>query len=114
MTLTTAGGTTDFLRADGTYATPAGGGGSPFATDIVVNSVTVGKGNNSLAANVVLGDYALSSATTGNLNTAIGSSTLSSLTTGTKNVAVGNAALAVVTTGSQNVAVGESASLIGN
>lgn len=46
VTLTTAGGTTDFLRADGTYATPAGGGGgSPFATDIVVNGQTIGKGS---------------------------------------------------------------------
>ena len=93
------------MRADGTYAAPAGGGGSPFATDIIVNSVTVGKGNNSLAANVVLGDNALSSATTGNLNTAVGSSTLNGLTTGIKNVAVGNGALALVTTGSKNVAV---------
>ena len=92
----------------------SGGGGSPFATDIIVNSVKVGKWKNSLAANVVLWDYALDSTTTGNLNTAIGSSALNALTTGTKNVAVGNGALAVATTGSQNVAVWESANFLGN
>ena len=38
ITLTTAGGTTNFLRADGTYAAPAGGGGGSVSTVSVVSA----------------------------------------------------------------------------
>jgi len=37
VTLTTAGGTTNFLRADGTYAAPPGGGGGPVYTQVEVD-----------------------------------------------------------------------------
>ena len=53
-----------------------------LGSDAIINSVTVGKGANSVATNTVLGANALDAATTGGLNIAIGFDALTSNTTG--------------------------------
>jgi hypothetical protein len=63
------------------------------AFNLTVNSISVGKGSGSGAANTAVGNLALSSATTGFTNTAFGSGTLKSVTTGYENVAIGHNAL---------------------
>jgi hypothetical protein len=63
------------------------------AFNLIVNSISVGKGSGSGAANTAVGNLALSSATTGFTNTAFGSGTLKSVTTGYENVAIGHNAL---------------------
>ena len=61
-------------------------GTTSFTADATVNSVTVGKGANSVAGNTVLGESALDAATTGTNNVAIGNTLLTSEnTTGTNN-----------------------------
>ena len=96
--------------------------GTTFNSDITVNGITVGKGNNSLTGNTALGAYALISVQgnpntpfgPGDDNTAIGAYALSANTTGQMNVAVGSGGtLGNNTTGSQNIAIG-AATLIGN
>lgn len=96
--------------------------GTTFNSDITVNGITVGKGNNSLTGNTALGAYALISVQgnpntpfgPGDDNTAIGAYALSTNTTGQMNVAVGSGGtLGNNTTGSQNIAIGD-ATLIGN
>lgn len=106
------------------WATPSSS--STFTTDILVNNtVTVGKGNSSVASNTVVGKDAGKVITTasqttlmgieagiaitsGNDNTGIGPYALTTLTTGTNNVAVGISAL-YATNGTENVGVGNSA-----
>jgi hypothetical protein len=89
-----------------------GGGGSPFATDIIVNTgsafggLTVGTGAGSDPTSVAFGGLALSSNTTGYGNVAVGYLALINNTTGTDNVATGSHALASNTTGGDNVATG--------
>ncbi len=56
--------------------------------------------------NVGLGEFALSSLTTGSSNNAFGYSALRNITTGSQNVAVGTFALTSNTEGSNNVAIG--------
>ena len=51
-----------------------------ISSDASFNSVTVGKGANSVAGNTVLGENALDASVTGGNNTAIGSDALNSLT----------------------------------
>ena len=50
-----------------------------FISDITVNSVTVGKGANSVAGSTVVGEGALDAATTGGNNTAIGKDALTAV-----------------------------------
>lgn len=45
VTLTTGGGTSDFLRADGTYAAPAGGGGGLTAQTVAMTSTQASSSN---------------------------------------------------------------------
>ena len=60
-----------------------------ISSDASFNSVTVGKGANSVAGNTVLGESALDASVTGGNNTAIGKNSLTaSITSGTKNSAV--------------------------
>ena len=81
-------------------------GATSFTADATVNSVTVGKGANSVAGNTVVGEGALDAATTGGNNTAIGKDALTASTTGYRNVAVGTRAAKTITTGNSNVAIG--------
>ena len=77
--------------------------------DFTINSVTVGKGANSVAGNTVLGEGALDASVSGGNNTAIGKDALTALTSGTNNTAVGYRVLTANTTGVQNTAVGADA-----
>jgi len=75
--------------------------------DFTFNSVSVGKGANSVAGNTVLGESALDASVTGGNNTAVGKQALTENTTGTSNVAVGANALDANTTGANNTACGQ-------
>jgi hypothetical protein len=100
-----------------------GGSSSTFATDISVNSLTVGRGKSNQAgssafgfealfttgtgaSNTAFGYSALRSNTSGDSNTAVGWSTLDSNTSGVYNSAFGRTALDSNTTGSQNNSFG--------
>ena len=80
-------------------------GGTPLmkesghSGDVTFNSITVGKGANSVAGNTVVGETALDAAVTGANNTAIGKNALTALTSATGVVAVGQGALDANTTG---------------
>lgn len=80
-----------------------------FNKDILVNELTVGKGNNSVYANTVLGIGALKNNINGNANTAVGDSALYVNTTGDANSALGYFSLSNNTTGSDNTALGYTA-----
>jgi hypothetical protein len=81
-------------------------GSGVFDSDILVNSLTVGKGANSVSSNTAVGIDALGSITSGASNNAIGSSSLSSATTGYNNVGLGVSSLKNLTTGYDNLAIG--------
>lgn len=101
-------------------------GDARFTQDIVVNSLTLGKGAGSnngvntaigyeaLAANTdgvynsAFGFQALTANTSGSYNHALGFQVLASNSTGNNNNAFGQAALTANTTGSDNIAVGTS------
>ena len=107
------GTTAQVLTADTTvspykvkWATPSGG--TPFTTDISVNSITVGRGAGNSATNTVFGNGAFASNTVNTNNVAIGVSALA-VSTVDNNTAVGHEALLSNTTGPQNVAVGKNA-----
>ncbi len=91
--------------ADPSWATAAG---SPFASDIVVNSISIGRGAGNIATNVRMGVSALSSNTTGNQNVAIGEGSMLSNVSGANNTAVGYYALKLATA-SRNTGVGTNA-----
>lgn len=81
--------------------------------DVVVNGITIGKGNNNQSNNTVVGLAALANNVSGTRNTAIGVASLNANTTGIDNVAVGGALVALIT-GSENVSIGvESGSYAG-
>jgi hypothetical protein len=83
--------------------------GATFASNIIVNTMTVGRGNTSGAAsNTALGVSVLA-VNSGTFNTGVGNSALTANTTGGSNTAVGRRALFVNTTGSSNTAIGPSA-----
>lgn len=80
-----------------------------YGSDIYVRGVRIGAGPNGAVAsgdNVVFGNEALSSNTTGIYNTAIGHEALRSNTVGVDNTAIGYHALSSSYSGSSNVAVG--------
>ena len=81
------------------------------AYDLTVQTLTIGKGNNSLANNTALGFHALFHITTGNYNTAVGYESSHNTTTGQYNTSLGQSALFTNTTGSQNTAIGLNALL---
>ena len=66
--------------------------------------VSTGKSNN--VNNTALGDFALSTTTSGLFNTAVGYQALRNLSSGSSNVAIGHTAANGITTGSGNVAIG--------
>ena len=79
------------------------------AADILVNSITVGRGEGNIGTNTVVGLNVLSSNSSGGQNTAVGRDALNSNTTGSSNIAVGSKALVLNTTGGANIAVGSTA-----
>jgi hypothetical protein len=81
------------------------------AYDLTVQTLTIGKGNSSLANNTALGYHALFHITTGNYNTAVGYESSHNITTGQYNTTLGQSALFTNTTGSQNTAIGLNALL---
>ena len=81
------------------------------AYDLLVQTLTIGKGNSSLANNTALGYRTLFHITTGNYNTAVGYEAAHNTTTGQYNTALGQSALFTNTTGSQNTALGLNALL---
>jgi hypothetical protein len=107
----------DTLRVGTTTIwTSSGGivGGSSFATDIAVNSLTVGRGAGSIPSNTAFGWYALVANTTGGTyNTAVGYQALSNNTTAINNTGVGYSALYSNSIGTDNTAIGTYA-LIGS
>lgn len=106
--------------------------GSPFASDILVNGLTVGKGSTTTAwventavgtsalllntegyNNVAIGGRSLRSNTGGSNNTAVGHESLADNVYGTDNTAIGAWALRYNTEGSENIAIG-SQTLVAN
>jgi len=91
------------------WQTPSGG--SPFATDIIVNNpagggITVGTGAGNDVYSVAVGNQTLSSDTLGTYNTAIGAWALQINTTGSQNIALGSGALLTNSTGNYNIGIG--------
>jgi len=85
--------------------------------DINVNSLTIGRGNNSISSNTALGTDSLISNTTGTWQVAVGASALKSNTTGYSNTALGYVSLENNTSGFYNTAVGSnslSKNIVGN
>ena len=89
------------------------GGSKTFSSNLIINTISVGKGNNSLAGNTVVGLNALSSTTAGTYNTAVGEVSLRDNLSGNYNTALGSNSLTSNTTGSYNTAIGQ-ASLYNN
>jgi len=85
------------------------GGIKSFSYDILVNGLTIGKGNNSISGNTAIGLNALTSNTTGNMNTATGHYALYLNAEGVANTAIGYNALFFNETGSDNTAIGANA-----
>jgi hypothetical protein len=73
--------------------------------DLLVNDITVGKGNGSISSNLALGKNALKN-TTGQYNTATGNSSLLSNNAGQQNSGFGNSTLRLNVVGNENTAVG--------
>jgi hypothetical protein len=80
-----------------------------FATDITVNSLTIGRGNFNVFTNTALGASALITNITGSSNTATGYQALRFNNTGSYNTATGEEALHNNTTGANNTATGSRA-----
>jgi len=80
-----------------------------FTKDVLISSLTIGRGKGSFISNTAIGGFAISSNTTGIWNTAIGDSALYSNTTGSYNTANGAKALFSNTKGQWNTATGDSA-----
>ena len=76
------------------------------ANDVLINSITIGKGGGNVGYNAAVGLQALAANTTGVDNTAIGYLALTANTTGYYNTAIGSVALYVNTTGFDNTAIG--------
>ena len=103
--------------ASATYATSAGSvtngvytvgnqnisGNKVFSSDVVINSVLVGRGGGGVAYNTAVGSYALANNTTGNYNTAVGNYALVNNTAYSKSSVLGYGA---EVTGSNQVQLG--------
>ena len=99
-------------------------GNTNFSQDILVNSLTVGRGsgninNNNIAIgyeilnsntegieNIGIGAVSLQNNTTGNANIGIGTRTLENNTTAIENIAIGKSSLRNNTTGNANIGIG--------
>jgi hypothetical protein len=69
-----------------------------FTGDILVNSITIGRGSSNVASNVVVGETSGTSFTTGNGNVALGYRVLTSVTTQVNNIGIGYDSLRFATT----------------
>ena len=76
------------------------------SNDANIHGVGVGRGASGLSNNTSVGQYNMTSITTGDYNTAIGVAALQNTQNGDHNVAVGAAAMAANTSGQFNVAAG--------
>ena len=84
-------------------------GSTTFATDISVNSLTVGRGGGSVSTNTVLGINALSANVSGSGNVAVGWGALQGNSGGASNTAIGQRALGTIVDSSTLTAVGDHA-----
>jgi hypothetical protein len=73
---------------------------------VVIDTLTVGRGNNGVSTNTAVGASVMTKVTSGGENTAIGNLCLENLTTGSRNFAAGIYALRNVSTGASNVGIG--------
>jgi hypothetical protein len=106
VTGVTVGGANTFTALN-TFNEGISAAGATFASNIIVNTMTVGRGNTSGAvSNTALGVSVLA-VNSGTFNTGVGNSALTANTTGGSNTAVGRRALFVNTTGSSNTAIGQ-------
>lgn len=80
-----------------------------LGTDIYVNNNRIGNGSGDFDSNIVFGNQAFSSNTSGTYNVAIGQNALNKNTTGYNNSAIGAFAGVENTTGNFNLAIGTSA-----
>lgn len=96
------------LSTGGAGADPSwvAAGGSPFASDISVNSLAVGRGGGSQISNSAFGYLALANNTTGASNTAIGANALNGNIDGNTNVAVGGQSQRLASSGNNNTSIG--------
>ena len=81
-------------------------GNARFASDISVNTISIGRGGGNIITNTAFGIYSLQNNTTGDYNTAVGYQSLEDNTTGSKNTAIGLESLQKNTSGNYNTAVG--------
>ena len=88
------------VYADGSIVAPQ---------DAIINGIRIGKGASAISNNIVVGNAALTSNTTGSGNTAVGDNALHTNNAGADNTALGSATLSLNTTGSANTAVGTGA-----
>jgi hypothetical protein len=80
-----------------------------FSSDMVVNSLNIGRGKGAVATNTAVGKDAISATATGADNTALGYNTLKAITSGSGNTTVGSQAALAMTTGTNNTVFGNSA-----
>ncbi|MFD2551060.1 beta strand repeat-containing protein [Bizionia sediminis] len=81
-------------------------GAKTFSSDMMIGTLTIGKGSGGDYTSVVMGTDALAVNTSGDRNTAIGTFALKSTTTGMRNTAIGYNTLETNTTGSYNTSIG--------
>ena len=80
-----------------------------FTNNILINSLTIGRGAGGIVSNTAIGYSSMQANTTGDFNTAIGYLSMQANTTGYSNTSIGNRALFSNTTGYINTAVGSNA-----
>ncbi|HEY5587557.1 MAG TPA: hypothetical protein VIK86_01225 [Candidatus Paceibacterota bacterium] len=82
--------------------------GAVFGRDLIVNDITIGKGNNSISSNTAIGSSSLYNITNGDYNTGVGYASLAGTTTGKYNTAVGHGSSGNISTGQSNTSLGYS------
>ena len=84
-------------------------GAKSFTSDISVNSLTIGLGNNSVSTNTVIGKNALNNNVSGTSCVAIGLNALLNNTSGKESIAIGSGALSSITTLGGSIGIGNDA-----